>query len=139
MAKKGLVISLVAVAVVAGLAGYKFAVKPEATTEKAPVAKTAPATAPKAAPKAAPVTAPAKAAPSAAPATAPKAAPSAPLTEKQKADMRARFTERFKAMPAEEKTRRIELLTRALNRESPSRSERAKEIIQIQLEILQGK
>ena len=136
MAKKGLVISLVAVAVVVGLAGYKFAVKPEATTEKAPVAKTAPA---KAAPKAAPVTAPAKAAPSAAPATAPKAAPSAPLTEKQKADMRARFTERFKAMPAEEKTRRIELLTRALNRESPTRSERAKEIIQIQLEILQGK
>ena len=40
MAKKGLVISLVAVAVVAGLAGYKFAVKPDTTTEKAPVAKT---------------------------------------------------------------------------------------------------
>ena len=129
MAKKGLVISLVAVAVVAGLAGYKFAAKPEAATEKAPVAKTAPA---KAAPKAAPAAAPAKAAPKA-------AAPVAPLTEKQRADMRARFTERFKAMPAEEKAKRIEILTRALNRESPTRSERAKEIIQIQLEILQGK
>ena len=137
MAKKGLVISLVAVAVVAGLAGYKFTVKSEATTEKAPVAKTAPA---KAAPKAAPAKAAPKAAPAAAPTTAPKAAaPSAPLTEKQKADMRARFTERFKVMPAEEKTRRIELLTRALNRESPTRSERAKEIIQLQLDILQGK
>ena len=125
MSKKGLVISLVVVAVLAGLATYKYADK-LGIAVKAPAAKTAPAAAQKApAPKAAPAAAQRPALP--------------PLTDKQRQEMRARFAERFQTLTPEEKQKRIEMLTRALERPAPNRSERAKEVIQLQLEVLQGK
>ena len=123
MSKKGLVVSLVVVAVLAGLAAYKYADK-MGTAVKAPAAKTAPV-----AQKAAPAPA----------AAAAQRQELPPLTDKQRQEMRARFAERFQTLTPEEKQKRIEMLTRALERPAPNRSARAKEVIQLQLDILQGK